>query len=158
MALEAGGLSDLRYEVSHDASFVSKAARIIGIVGDRHIDLQISNSAEAGWICNGCRLPELAGAEDVDLGFSPATNTSAIRRLGLRTGESCDLVAAWLDTSDWTFKPLAQRYRRKSAAIYEYVSVHSGYQCDLHVDQLGLITLYPDLWTAVGFNRAQLNK
>jgi hypothetical protein len=54
------------------------------------------------------------GLLDVDLGFTPASNTNAIRRLDLGIGETTETIAVWLDTADWTVKPLTQSYERLS--------------------------------------------
>src|SRR4029453_10396873 len=41
-------------------------------------------------------LTEIAGAFDVDLTVTPATNTLPIRRLGLEVGQAADLRVAWV--------------------------------------------------------------
>jgi Putative glycolipid-binding len=43
------------------------------------------------------RPPEFRDCVDVDLGFTPATNTLPIRRLGLEVGEAAGLAVAWLN-------------------------------------------------------------
>ena len=54
------------------------------------------------WHANGSACPDLAEAEDIDLAFSPFTNTLPIRRLGLAVGESADIVTAYVDHESFT--------------------------------------------------------
>src|SRR5215211_4211554 len=50
----------------------------------------------------------LHGLIDVDLGFSPVTNTLPIRRLDLAIGEAVELTAAWVRFPELTIEPLPQ--------------------------------------------------
>ena len=98
------------------------------------------------WTVDGVEAPEVAGALDVDLGFTPATNSLPIRRLGLEIGRSADLTVAWLDPSDWRLKPMAQTYRRTGNLTWQFVS--PGFQADLTVDEFGAVTDYPGWWNS----------
>ena len=49
---------------------------------------------------------------DIDLGFTPATNMVAIRRLGLRVGQEAEAPAAWLNYKTMRLATLAQKYLR----------------------------------------------
>ena len=40
-----------------------------------------------GWFANGVEQDNVAGCLDLDLGFTPATNLFAIRRLSLKVGQ-----------------------------------------------------------------------
>lgn len=91
----------------------------------------------------------LNGLPDIDLAFTPASNTNAIRRLSLSDGETADSAAVWLDTADWTIKPLPQTYRRMHAGAYHYTSPLHGYSAVLTVEGFGIVTDYPGLWAAV---------
>ncbi len=104
----------------------------------------IEREADGHWSMDGVAVPGVEGALDVDLGFSPATNTLPIRRLGLAVGEEARIMAAWLDPSDWTLKPMAQTYRRTGELGWHFSS--PGVEVDLTVDGFGAVTRYPGHW------------
>ena len=98
---------------------------------------------------DGAEIENVGGLLDVDLGFTPATNTNAIRRLGLAIGEEVETTAVWLDTEDWGFKPLKQVYRRLSKTEFAYASPSHDYAAILITDDFGIVRSYPQLWAAV---------
>lgn len=78
----------------------------------------VERSRASGWQAGGIQVEGMSTLKDIDLGFTPATNTSAIRRLGLRPGEETETTALWLDTADWTLKHLRQVYRCISETVF----------------------------------------
>jgi uncharacterized protein len=48
------------------------------------------------WFTDESLLPSMMGLFDVDLEFSPATNTLPIRRLNLKVGESVVVDVVWV--------------------------------------------------------------
>lgn len=108
----------------------------------------IRRAPDGAWTLNGAPVPELEAAVDIDLGFTPATNTLALRRLGLRVGEEADILAAWFDPADERLKPLPQTYRRLSETGYTYAS--PGFTARLEVDAQGIVRDYEGLWRAAG--------
>ena len=108
-----------------------------------------SSRTGSDWTVRGVPVvADVSGAGDVDLGFTPATNTNAIRRLSLAVGEAAETTALWLDVDNWSVKPLRQTYRRIDATQYEYASPDHGFSAVLDVNGAGLVTTYPDLWIA----------
>lgn len=85
---------DFQYEVVVDAAWRTRRARVAGYLGNRAIDLRISSSANARWKVGGKPQPGVAGCIDVDLGFTPATNLIALRRLSLKVGQRAQAPAA----------------------------------------------------------------
>jgi len=133
-----------RYRVRAEPSGITRRARII--VGRRaHL---IERDAGGNWTMGGQPVPEVAGLEDIDLGFTPATNTLPIRRLALAPGTGADVTAAWFDPSDHRLKPLRQRYDRTGPHQYRYTSPDRGVEVDLTVDDFGAVTRYPGYWDA----------
>ena len=60
-----------------------------------------------------------------------------------------ETTALWLDTGDWTVKPLRQIYHRLTVDRYAYVSPDHEDQTELLIDSFGIVTEYPTLWRAV---------
>ncbi|WP_313349773.1 putative glycolipid-binding domain-containing protein [Paracoccus sp. (in: a-proteobacteria)] len=84
--------------------------------------------------------------KDIDLGFTSASNTNAIRRLDLVQGEQSESVVVWLDTEGWTVKPFCQSYKRIQRKAFEYVSSQHDYKATLAVDEFGAVSDYQGLW------------
>jgi hypothetical protein len=93
-------------------------------------------------------LTGLDAAVDIDLEFSPLTNTLPIRRLAPRAGTTIEPIAAWVRFPALTVEPLPQRYTALGARRYRYESV-TGYVAEIEVDDLGLVVHYGDVWERV---------
>jgi hypothetical protein len=94
-------------------------------------------------------LLALHGLIDVDLGFSPATNTLPIRRLDPAIGESVAVTAAWVRFPELTIEPLPQRYIRLAERRYRYESAGGAFVAEIEVDDLGLVTTYEGGWRRI---------
>jgi uncharacterized protein len=91
----------------------------------------------------------LQGLVDVDLGFSPVTNTLPIRRLEPAIGEAIAVTAAWVRFPELTIEPLPQRYIRLAERRYRYESAEGAFVAELEVDDLGLVTTYEGGWRRI---------
>jgi uncharacterized protein len=84
---------------------------------------------------------------DVDLSFTPATNTLPIRRLGLDIGDSADIEVAWLTWPELEVRPARQTYTRLAKDRYLYAQ--ADFTAEVVVDQQGLVVDYEGLWRSV---------
>ena len=84
------------YEVMTDAAWRSRRAKVAGFLGNERLDLRISSIGNTRWRVAGKPLNSVTGCIDVDLGFTPATNLIAIRRLSLKVGQYAEAPAAYL--------------------------------------------------------------
>jgi hypothetical protein len=147
-AVFAGEMGPCRldYAVICDAGWRTSSARVQGTIGDREVDLAVDVDAARNWRLNGEECPAVAGALDIDLGFSPSTNTLPIRRLALAVGTEAEVQAAWLPFPALAFEPLAQVYRREGVTAYRYESQGGRFTRTLEVDAAGFVIRYPGLW------------
>ncbi|AZB65370.1 hypothetical protein EBL87_16575 [Cereibacter sphaeroides] len=146
---EAEGVAAaLSYRLDCGPDWASRSARVAGWIGARRFDLRLDRQADGRWRIDGCPDAALDGLLDIDLGFTPATNTNAIRRMGLAVGSAAETVAVWLDTEDWKVKRLPQSYSRSGDRNYLYASPQHGYRATLLVDGFGAVVRYPGLWDA----------
>lgn len=143
---EGGQPSLLDYLVVCDGAWRTLSARVRGWIGAEGVSLDIDVDATRRWRLNGREYPAVAGCLDVDLSFSPSTNSLAVRRLELQIGEAADVRAAWLPFPGLTLEPLEQHYRRTSSKAYHYESDGGRFTAELEVNDAGFITRYPDLW------------
>ena len=104
--------------------------------------LDLSADGAGGWSAGGAE-----GCIDIDLGFTPSTNTLPIRRAGLALGEALDLDAAWVRFPELTLERLSQRYERLAEDRYVYSS--DGFRAELVVDSHGLVVDYEGFWRSI---------
>jgi len=136
---------EARYEVRCDQAWVTRAVAVDlrGPEGDRALCL----TAEDGrWSVDGVERAAVRGCVDVDLGWSPSTNTLPIRRLNLAVGDTRAVIAAWVRFPELTLEPLPQEYRRLAERRYRYSSAGGRFVAELEVDEQGLVTTYGQLW------------
>jgi hypothetical protein len=98
------------------------------------------------WWRDGHHLDGMDGLIDVDLGFTPATNTLPIRRLSPAVGSSVDVTALWVRFPDLSVEALPQRYTRLEQFRYRYESAGGEFIAALEVDELGLVMKYEGGW------------
>lgn len=146
--LHEGHPACLSYVVQCDRGWRTTRANVAGWTRRGPVALSLSRDAGNCWMLNGASVPQGRGLCDLDLGFTPATNTSAIRRLHLAIGEREKLTALWLDPDDLSLKPLVQLYHRLDADRYAYQSPAHGFAAELRTDADGLVRDYPGLWRA----------
>ncbi len=147
---EDGTVSRMSYRVTLAPDWATRSARVAGVSGGRDILLDLWRDAQGLWWSGSVQIVSVSGCLDVDLGFTPATNTNALRRMALELGAAVETTAAWLDTSDWQIKPLTQHYRRMDDTHYRYRSPSHGYEATLTTDENSVITDYPELWRSAG--------
>lgn len=127
------------YAVECDDAWHSRSARVSAWIGDESREVTL----EQGW------SPELADCIDVDLQFTPCTNTLPIRRLNLAIGASANVSAAWLRFPSLQLERLEQKYTRLTERTYRYESRGGSFTAELEVDEDGLVVRYGDLWSRV---------
>ena len=112
----------LDYAVRCDGRWRTVSGRVAGCIGTAPVEVDLSVDAAGRWRLNGADCPAVEGCVDLDLNFSPSTNTLPIRRLGLAVGQAAEVRAAWLRFPSFALEPLEQVYRRTGEAIYRYES------------------------------------
>jgi uncharacterized protein len=136
----------LEYQVVCDAGWRTLHAKVTGWIGHQPIKVEVYTDTARRWTVNGRESPDVAGCVDIDLAFSPSTNTIPIRRLSLNPGERAEVRAAWLRFPELTLEPLVQSYARTGDASYHYESSGGEFVTDLEVGVAGLVLRYPPLW------------
>lgn len=142
---EKGKPYEVRYEVVCNENWETQIARIAVGGGASMKDTELRRDEHDHWKRDGKRLEAFDGLIDVDLAFTPATNTLPIRRLALKVGSQADVTTAWVKFPDLTVEPLRQRYMRRHPKQYRYES-STGFAANLDVDELGLIVRYGEVW------------
>jgi uncharacterized protein len=124
--------------------------------------LELNRSADGTWTAAtdaegdlpgdppGCDVTTLAGADDVDLQYSPLTNLMPARRLGLdRVGASADFMMAWVSVPDLAVHADGQRYTivppgdRGPRARFD--AIDQSFAAVIDYDPDGLAVEYPGI-------------
>ncbi len=138
----------LDYDVVCDRRWVTREARVEGWIGGAPVHVLLRADGRGSWWRDGVPQPHVDGCLDVDLGFTPATNTLPIRRLGLEVGTSSAVRAAWVRFPEFTLEALDQVYRRTGAAAYRYESGEGRFTAGIAVTAGGVVTDYEGFWSA----------
>jgi uncharacterized protein len=141
---EADQPIELRYAVTVDSTWATTDVDVlVAVAGSDPREL-----AELGDVWAGTeRPPRYSDCVDVDLSFTPATNTLPIRRLGLDIGEEAEIHVAWLVWPELSVERVLQRYARLAEDRYRYTQ--DEFEAELTVDRHGLVLEYEGLWHAI---------
>lgn len=145
----AAAAAQVRYSVVCDNFWRTRKVEVHAKIGLNEQQLQLTVDQRQRWWLAGRELEPVRGCSDVDLGFSPATNTLPIRRLRLAVGQKSNLTAAWVRFPELEIEPLPQQYTRLAENRYKYESGNGRFETEIEVDQHGLITHYPNGWQRV---------
>lgn len=141
----------VRYQIRCDQAWNTRTVEVRVRTGakDEHA-LALAVEHPQRWWKGPHELTALSGCADVDLGFTPSTNTLPIRRLNLSIGSHREITAAWVKFPELTVQPFRQRYTRLSGILYRYESLNgSGFRADLEIDEDGMTVLYPGGWERI---------
>lgn len=135
---------EIRYAVTVDSTWTTRDVTVQVAIAGRD-PRELTDLAEL-W-SGTTRPPEFRDCVDIDLSFTPATNTLPIRRLGLAVGEQAEIEVAWFVWPELDVRPVRQVYARLAAHRYRYTQ--DDFTAELVVDDQGLVQEYEGLWHAV---------
>lgn len=142
------GPHEIRYTVITDEAWrpVTVGAHVEAPQGDFRMTL--AADGEGSWSSADEPLIELFGAVDVDLTWTPATITPALRRLDLAVGERAQSVAARVEFPEHHIARVHITYERLDEHRFR---IESGpHESTVEVDADGVVTSFPGRWLGVG--------
>ena len=140
----------IEYKVNVDHAWATQVVVVAVMTPRTTENVHLERDASGHWILDGTRALHLDGCVDVDLGWTPATNTLPIRRTQLEPGASVTIAAAWMRFPELDVVVSRQRYTRLAADRWRYQS--GAYDFELQTDpESGMVLAYgDDLWRATG--------
>ena len=136
----------VRYRIRVDEAWTTREVELeLENGGSRTLSLM--RNAAGHWWRDGQRLNRFDDCVDVDLEWSPSTNTLPIRRLDLAIGQTAPVTAAWIQLPFLEIQRLDQSYERLAVDRYRYRS--GSFTADLAVDLDGVVLEYGVNWKAV---------
>jgi hypothetical protein len=139
----------ISYRIVCDPNWHTRAAAIFQDYAGEHKELTLQVNDKQAWLVNDVPATFADGLYDLDLEISPSTNTLAIRRLGLKDGESGETTPVWVRFPSLTLEALPQKYTRLDAHTYEFNAPTQAFTAQLSVDDSALVVKYGDLWQRV---------
>lgn len=144
------GPSVVSYSIVCDREWRTRSANV-AIADDSGENAIVIAASDGRWLVNGAHAPQVDGCVDIDLGWSPSTNTLPIRRRNLSVGASSGpLTMAWVRFPELTVEMLPQEYVRLAERRYRYISRGGSFQADLDVDDDGVVIDYEGIWSRHG--------
>ncbi|MFE9576411.1 putative glycolipid-binding domain-containing protein [Nocardia sp. NPDC006044] len=137
----------LTYTLDTDAEAVTERLQVTCVTATDHRQLDLRRE-DGVWTVDGEPRPDLADARDCDLACSPLTNTMPIIRTGLhRHPGTAEFLMAFVEVPTLRVVPSRQTYTHLSLAEdgsdIRYAS--GSFTSDLHIDEDGLVLVYPTL-------------
>ncbi len=145
----------IRYQTVCDKRWKTKVAHIRQESEGKVNNLELRTNADGIWFEGKSPLALATGLLDIDLEFSPATNTLPINRLNLKEGESMEVDSLWVRTENLKLERLRQRYCRLDLTHYKYDALSFDFESIIEVDELGLVVNYGDLWHRINERHSQ---
>lgn len=133
------------YAVDLDSSWRTLRGEMRGFLADRTFE-HIIRRAPEGWYLDDRLVEGLAHLDDLDYGFTPATNLQQLRRTAPGNKQAIELPVAWFDLDAVTLIELPQHYERHSETSYWYRAPSVPYEALLELSPSGFVKSYPDLW------------
>jgi hypothetical protein len=145
--------SRIDYEAVTDHQWSRSAAHATVTTPTQVLRIELRSTTGGAWELDGVEAPQLRGCTDLDLGWTPSTNTIPIRRLGLQVGESAAITAAWVRFPELDVLSSEQHYTRLGDDRWRYRS--GAFDAELVIDPAsGLVLAYgDDLWRAAAITR-----
>lgn len=95
---------------------------------------------------NEQHIPELDGISDVDIQWSPLTNTLPLNRLGMSEGSHHDVRVAYIALPDIALQVVDQHYDRPNEEVLEFSAPGRPEKFAIEVDNNGFVKHYPELF------------
>jgi hypothetical protein len=141
----------LDYQLDVPRGWITRRLEVEAVGAGWRRRLVLEHDGAGAWTRDGERVPELDGALDCDLAFSPLTNVMPIRRHDLhQRAEARDFAMAWVSVPDLLVHRSPQRYEHVLAGVVRFVALDGDFTAELEVDPDGLVVRYPRLAERVG--------
>ena len=122
----------VEYRLEAPSDWITRRLEIEASGAGWRRSLTLEHDGAGRWTADGQRLPDVDGALDCDLAYSPLTNLMPARRSALheRAGSE-DFVMAWVSVPDLRVHASPQRYEHVRPGVVRYVSRDGDFKAEL---------------------------
>ena len=139
----------IRYQITCDLRWQVRKV-VVTSLEENGQSISLMSDGFGNWTSESADpILEFEGCFDVDITATPFTNTLPIRRLDLPLNDRRELQVLYINVFDNTVKPVTQWYTRLSENKYLYEGVLKDFKAEITVDEDGLVTEYPGLFSRV---------
>jgi hypothetical protein len=138
----------VEYRLELDDAARTRRVTVRDRAGNGDVELRLEADGLGTWRRGEEIVLASPDAIDVDLGFSPLTNSLPIWRYDLDVGESREIDVAWVLFPSLAVERGRQRYTRTGPLTWRYAS--GAFEADIEVGEDGLVERYGGYWEAVG--------
>jgi uncharacterized protein len=135
------------YTIEVDEGGRTRRASVRAAGGGGHQSVELEANGAGAWRRNDAVIIDSPDCLDIDLGFSPVTNSLPIWRLGLAPGTRREIRVAWVLFPSLEVVEGRQTYEHVTESTWRYRS--EGFQADLKVGSDGLVDDYAGYWRAI---------
>lgn len=138
----------LHYQVRCDSEWRCLSAEL-ELLDEPKTKLVLEKKAGGDWLRNGKPISGSRDCLDIDIAATPFTNTLPVRRLGLRTNETAEISALYIQVPNLAISIVKQKYRcLRELGEYTYQGL-DGREYRVEVDAEGLVTDYEDVFKRI---------
>lgn len=110
--------------------------------------LHLMTEGDGHWTdADGTPLPHLDGCIDVDIRWSPLTNTLPVNRLAIAPGGKAEITVAYIDLPELNASPQRQQLERVDGLTIRYTSQTRPQPVDIITDADGFVLEYPGVFS-----------
>lgn len=146
LTIADGFPAEVRYVVTCDSGWHTRNCVVSMRARESREMVRLSVDRQGSWFYDGKRRPDLDGVVDLDLAFSPSSNTLPLQRMDLSPGQQMRIPVAWLRFPELDLVRSEQVYERVSERNYRFGSADGEFSALIETDRQGMVVRYGDLW------------
>ena len=140
----------ITYNMELSSSWIVKKCQMEIEKNGSKTSLIVEHDKEKDWYINNNRQELFKSCTDLDLGFTPFTNTIPIHRLSLKIKESSTINALWVQFPSFEIKPFTQKYTRIGEKKYLYETL-TGFKAELKTNEFNFVEDYSPYWKMLSY-------
>ncbi|MCC7045082.1 MAG: putative glycolipid-binding domain-containing protein [Alphaproteobacteria bacterium] len=140
------GLARAHYTIQCDGAWRTARADFRLDLGKVANVLALRRDARDRWSANGQRRADLDPCLEIDFAATPLTNTLALMRLDLKSGEPKRMQAAYITVPELAVRVDEQEYTLLSPTSFRYRGISTDFTAEVTMDADRLVVDYPPGW------------
>jgi hypothetical protein len=134
------------YTIKTNSNWETLFCELITQFGNARQVISFQGDGKGNWITGGILAINFKGCIDVDIPFTPLTNTLPINRLKLKEQKEENIKVIYIDIMESGIRPVSQKYKRLSGQEYNYQNVPNDFEANISVDENAFVIDYPGLF------------
>jgi hypothetical protein len=137
----------VEYHIKTNPDWETQFIQISSRHSNRELKYRLHKYSKDKWIADGQTIMLFDGCIDADIALTPFTNSLPIKRLKLDLDQTEQVRVIYFDLLAQEVRAVDQQYTRIDERKYHYENIPNDFAADITVDDNGLVTDYPSLFT-----------